>query len=68
MGDAVVTMSLKLRNALASAGSAFFGALVGISFAGAFPEGLWAAGIAAGVAFFAAYGGNGNATRPSGTS
>lgn len=54
-------MPLKLRNALVSAGSSFFGALVGLTLAEALPDGLWAAGVAAGIAFFAAYKGNGNA-------
>lgn len=56
-------ISLKLRNALASAGSAFFAALMGISLAGAY-EGLWAAFVAAGVAGFAAYKMNGNGVKP----
>ncbi len=46
-----------------AAGSAFFGALVGIALAGV-PEAVWAAGIAAGVAFFASIGGNGAAGSP----
>ncbi len=58
-------ISLKLRNALASAGSAFFAALVGITLAGAH-EGIWAAGVAAGIAFFAAYKMNGNGDKGGG--
>ncbi len=46
-----------------AADSAFFGVLVGLTFANVLPEGLWAAGIAAGVAFFASLGGNGVADR-----
>ncbi len=42
-----------------AAGTAFMGALVGVALAGAFPEALWAAAIAAGVAFFASIGANG---------
>ncbi len=53
-------MTLKLRNALVTAGSTFFGMLLGLTIADALPDGLWAAGIAAGVSFFAAYKGNGN--------
>ncbi len=40
------------------------GALVGIAFAGAFPEAIWAAAIAASVAFFASIGANGIAGSP----
>lgn len=58
-------MNHKLREAVVAAGSAFFGALVGISFVGAFPEGLWAAGVAAGMAFFISLGGNGAANHAS---
>lgn len=49
----------KLPQAAVAAGSAFFGALVGIAVAGLFPEGIWGAAVAAGVAFFASLGGNG---------
>lgn len=49
----------KLPQAAVAAGSAFFGALVGISVLGLFPEGIWAGAVAAGVAFFASLGGNG---------
>ncbi len=52
-------MTLKLRNALVSAGSSFVAALLGVNVAGA-PEASWAALVAAGVSFFAAYKGNGN--------
>lgn len=52
-------MTLKLRNALVSAGSSFFGALLGVALAGAM-EAFWVGFVAAGVAFFAAYKGNGN--------
>ncbi len=58
-------MTLKLRNALVSAGSSFFAALVGVNVAGA-PEASWAALIAAGISFFAAYKGNGNGNPPAG--
>lgn len=43
-------------DAAIAAGSAFFGVLVGIALADALPEGIWAAGLAAGVAFFASLG------------
>ncbi len=56
-------MTLKLRNALVSAGSSFFAALLGVNIAGV-PEASWAALIAAGVSFFAAYKGNGNGNPP----
>ncbi len=39
-----------------SAGSAFFGALVGLALVDAFPSGIWAAAIAGGVAFFGSLG------------
>ncbi len=47
-----------------AAGTAFFGALVGIAFAGAFPEAIWAAAIAGALAFFISIGANGIAGSP----
>ncbi len=49
----------KLPQAAVAAGSAFFGTLGGVTFAGLLPEGLWAAAAAAGLAFFISLGGNG---------
>ncbi len=51
----------KLPQAAVAAGSAFFGALVGVGLivGGPVPGAVYAAAIAAGVAFFASLGGNG---------
>ncbi len=55
-----------LIDAAIAAGSAFFGVLIGVALVDAFPEGAWAAGLAAAVAFFASLGAARRPTPPRG--